>query len=92
MFEIKCPMCKGTIWVDPSSGKVVDHKSADHKKTDFGSFVESQKNRGSKLEDQFMQAKAEQDRRKKEMEAKFREAKDHPEDLKEDLPSPFDWD
>jgi len=18
MFEIKCPMCKGTIWVDPS--------------------------------------------------------------------------
>jgi hypothetical protein len=41
LFEIKCPLCKGTIWIDPATGKVVDHQSADHQKGDFNEFLKS---------------------------------------------------
>jgi len=44
LFETKCPMCKGTLWIDPSTMKVVDHKAADReqqKKADFAQFLKS---------------------------------------------------
>lgn len=93
LLEVKCPMCKGSLWLDPSSGKVVDHKAADQKKLDFGEFVKSQSNRGAKLEDQFKKAKEEQEKRKKELDENFKRAKEHPEELKgDDVQSPFQWD
>lgn len=92
LFEIKCPMCKGTIWINPSTGKIVDHKSADHKKIDLNDFLKTQKDRGSKLEQQFKKAKEDQEKRKQEMEEKFKRTKDHPEEFEGDYQSPFQWD
>jgi hypothetical protein len=92
LFEIKCPMCKGTIWINPSTGKIVDHKSADHKKIDLNDFLKTQKERGSKLEQQFKKAKEEQEKRKQEMEEKFKRTKEHPEEFEGDYQSPFQWD
>ena len=92
LFEIRCPMCKGTLWIDPSSGKVVDHKSADHQKADLGAFLKEHKQRGSALENQFKKAKAEKDKRKEEMDQKFRDAKKLAEDFEGDVSSPFGWD
>jgi hypothetical protein len=91
MFEIKCPMCKGTIWVNPSTGEIVDHKSADHHKADFGEFLKSHKDRGNVLEDKFKKAKDEKDKRKQELENRFKDAKKHADDFKGDVSSPFDW-
>ena len=92
LFEIKCPMCKGTIWINPSTGKIVDHKSADHKKIDLNDFLKTQKDRGSKLEQQFKKTKEEQQKRKQEMDEKFKRTKDHPEEFEGDYQSPFQWD
>ena len=92
LFEIKCPMCKGTLWINLSTGKVVDHKSADHKKIDLNDFLKSQKNRGSDLEEKFNKAKEEKEKRKKEMEEKFKRSKEHPEEFQGDYQSPFQWD
>lgn len=93
LFELKCPMCKGTLWIDPSSGRLVDHKSADHKKIDLQDFMKSQKNRGSELEDKFMKAKEDSAQRMEQMEKDFKKAKEHPEELKGgEYQSPFEWD
>jgi hypothetical protein len=92
MFEIKCPLCKGTLWVDPSSGKVVDHKATDAPKVDFNDFVKSQKNRGADLENMFKKSRDEQNKRKEKLEEEFKKAKEHPEELKGDIESPFGWD
>ena len=43
LFEIKCPMCKGTLWIDPATLKVVDHKSADHPKASLDNFYRHKK-------------------------------------------------
>jgi membrane-associated HD superfamily phosphohydrolase len=80
------------MWVDPSSGAVVDHKSADHQKADIGDFIKAQKNRGSELEDKFRKAKEEQEKRKSELEQRFKSAREIA-DQEDDAPqSPFDWD
>lgn len=92
LIEIKCPGCKSAIWIDPSDGRIVDHKSADHKKADLGDFIKSQKNRGSLLEEQFKKAKEEKEKRKQKLEEDFKKAKEHPEDLEGDYQSPFQWD
>lgn len=92
LFEIKCPMCKGTLWINLSTGKVVDNKSADHKKIDLNDFLKSQKNRGAKLEEKFIKAKEEKEKRKEEMEEKFKRSKEHPEEFQGDYQSPFQWD
>ncbi|MFP4416786.1 MAG: hypothetical protein ACOC41_04940 [Chitinivibrionales bacterium] len=91
LFEIKCPMCKGTLWVNPTNGEVVDHQSPDHKKADLNEFLHAQKSRGSELEDKFKKAKLEEEKRRQEMEQKFKNAKN----LKDDnsrVENPFDWD
>ena len=92
LFEIKCPVCKGTLWINLSTGEVVDHKSADHKKLDLNDFLNSQKTRGADLEDKFKKAKEEKEKRKIEMEAKFKRSKEHPEEFQGDYQSPFQWD
>ncbi len=93
LFELKCPMCKGTLWIDPSSGRLVDHKSADHKKIDLQDFMKSQKSRGSELENKFLKAKEEQAKRMEEMEKDFKKAKENPDEIEGgEYQSPFDWD
>ena len=93
LFEIKCPLCKGTLWIDPASGKVVDHQSADHQKGDFEEFMKSRK-KGTAWDDRFQKAKEEEIKRKAEIERKFLKAKETTEDGTEEKPmqSPFDWD
>ena len=92
VIEIKCPMCKGSIWIEQSTGKVVDHKSADQQKVDFNSFLKSQDGRASALEEKARKAKEDMAKRKVEIEQQFKQAKEHPEDLKGDVESPFKWD
>ena len=93
LFEIKCPMCKGTIWIDPASGKVVDHQSADHQKGDFNEFLKSRQ-KGAGWDDRFQKAKTDEAKRKAEIEQKFKQAKESPESGSGENPmqSPFDWD
>jgi hypothetical protein len=86
-------MCKGTIWVDPSTGKVVDHKDTESQpKVNLSDFVKNQKNRGTELENMFKKAKEDQAKRKEELEQQFRKAKENPDELKGDVQSPFQWD
>jgi len=91
-LEVKCPMCKGTLWIDRSTGKVVDHKSADKKKVDLDSFLEEQKNRSSKWEHKLKSAESVEAKRKAEIEAKFKKAKENPDEIEGDYQSPFQWD
>lgn len=92
LLEVKCPMCKGSIWVDQSTGKVVDHKSSDQKKVELGDFLEAQKSRASKWDQKMQKAKDETAKRKTELDEQFRHAKEHPDDLKGEVDSPFKWD
>ncbi len=92
LFELKCPMCKGKLWIDPSSGKIIDYKAADQKKLDLDAFLKSQKTKGTELENKFKKAKEEQAKRKEQMEKDFKRAKEHPEELEGEYQSPFQWD
>jgi hypothetical protein len=92
LFEIKCPMCKGTLFIDPSTGKVVDHKAVDHQKADFNQFMKSRE-KGVAWDDKLSRMKDDQARRKAELEEKFKKAKDEgPVNPDEAMKSPFDWD
>ena len=92
LFEVKCPLCKGTLWIDPATGKVVDHKSADKQKADFDGFLKAQKNRNPQWDDKFKKIQEEKAKRKAEIEEKFKQAKEHPDDLQGNVESPFQWD
>jgi hypothetical protein len=86
-------MCKGTLWIDLSSGKIVDHKSADQAKANFDDFLKAQK-KGTAWDDKMKKAKEEETKRKAEIEMKFKKAKDTPleADSNDKLKSPLDWD
>ncbi|MBD3317519.1 MAG: hypothetical protein GF344_17145 [Chitinivibrionales bacterium] len=92
LVEIKCPMCKGAIWLDPSTGRVVDHQESGRRQASFDEFLKTQGKRGSQLEEQFKKAQEESVKRKEQMERQFKRAKDRPDELKGDVESPFDWD
>jgi hypothetical protein len=92
LFEIKCPLCKGTLWVDPSTGKVIDHKAVDHQKADFNDFLQARKNHQPQWDDKFKKAQAEKAKRKAEIEEKFKMAKENPDELTGEMDSPFKWD
>lgn len=92
VIEIKCPECKGTLWLDQATGKVVDHQSADHQKADLGVFLKSQNKVTGFWDDKLKKAKEEEARRKSDLEQRFKQAKEHPEELKGDVESPFKWD
>jgi len=92
LFEIKCPLCKGTLWIDPSTGKVVDHKSVDKQKADFSEFLKAQKNYTPAWDEKFNKIKEEKAKRKAEIEEKFKKAKDLPAETDGDFDSPFKWD
>ncbi len=92
LLELKCPMCKGKLWIDPSSGRIIDHRAADQKKLDLDAFMKSQKSRGTDLENKFIKAKEEQEKRKEKMEEDFKRAKEHPDEIEGDYQSPFEWD
>jgi len=85
-------MCKGTLWIDQSTGKVVDHAAADHQKTDFNDFVKKQKEKSSLWEDKFKKAAEDTAKRKAEIEEKFKNAKEKPDEIQGDYESPFKWD
>ncbi|NLP02964.1 MAG: hypothetical protein GX089_10745 [Fibrobacter sp.] len=92
LFEVKCPICKGTLWIDPASGKVVDHKTIDQQKTSFEDFLKN-RNKGTAWDEKFQKAKEEEKKRKTEIEANFKKAKESPEEgLPEQMKSPLDWD
>jgi len=94
LFEVKCPLCKGTLWIDPASGKVVDHQSADHKKGDFGEFMKNRQ-KGVAWDDRLKRAKEDEAKRKAEIEQKFmkvKEDKDAGPPYDSVMKSPLDWD
>jgi len=94
LFEIKCPLCKGTLWIDPASGKVVDHQSVDHKKGDFGEFMKNRQ-KGVAWDDRLKRAKEDEVKRKAEIEQKFMKAKEEKDAGPPDdsvMKSPLDWD
>ncbi|MDO5577159.1 MAG: hypothetical protein Q4F84_08770 [Fibrobacter sp.] len=92
LFEIKCPLCKGTLWIDPASGKVIDHRASDKPKADLNEFLKSQK-KNPAWDDRFLKAKEEEAKRKAEIEEKFKKAKEITDtDSPEPMRSPLDWD
>ncbi|MDR3012747.1 MAG: hypothetical protein LBU70_06005 [Chitinispirillales bacterium] len=98
LFETKCPQCKGTLWIDPSSLKIVDHRPADREKADLQKFLEdSKKDKG--WDDKMKKAFEEEARRKAEIEEKFKQAAKENQNFNYNndassagLKSPFDWD
>jgi len=93
LFEIKCPMCKGTLWIDPATGKVVDHKSTDQQKVEFDAFLKAQKNRDPAWDEKFKKARDEEAKRKAELDQKFKQAaKEGPVGPDDKPMSPFEWD
>ncbi len=91
LMEIKCPMCKGQLWIDPSNGKVVDHRSVDHQKADFDRFMKERKEAAGQWDDRMKKAKEEEARRKAELEEKFKAAREDPDSLDGDVPT-IQWD
>jgi hypothetical protein len=93
LFEIKCPMCKGTLWIDPASGKVVDHKSSDQQKANFDDFLKARQ-KGTAWDDKMKKAKEEEAKRRAEIEMKFNVAKNDKTDRTEtdQFKTPLDWD
>jgi hypothetical protein len=95
LFETKCPMCKGTLWIDPSTLRIVDHQEADRKKADLAQFLkDSKQDKG--WDAKMKAAREEEARRKAEIEAKFKQAKEG-KGLGDGTPpgglkSPLDWD
>ena len=92
LFEIKCPLCKGKLWINPASGKVVDHQSADHHKAGFGDFLKNQKEKSDGWSDKMKKAKEDQEKRKAELDEQFRKAREDPGSLKGEVDNPFKWD
>lgn len=93
LFEIKCPLCKGNLWIDPASGKVVDARAHDQQKASFDEFLKAQKQKSSEWDEKLKKAQEEEAKRKAELEKKFREAKEGK--LDENIPpiqSPINWD
>ena len=92
LFEIKCPLCRGKLWIDPASGKVVDHKAADQQKSNFEDFLK-ERQKGTAWDEKMKKAKEDEAKRKAEIEMKFKTAKDTTEvGTDEQLKSPLDWD
>ena len=89
--EIKCPMCKGTIFVDIATGRVVDHKSSDAPKMDLNTFIEEQK-KPRAWDEKLTKAREGEAKRKAEIESKFKQAKEKPDELPNAPASPFMWD
>jgi hypothetical protein len=92
LIEIKCPMCKGAIWLEQSTGKVVDHKSADQQKVSFDGFMKEQQERKGKWDDKLHKAKDDTVKRRAEIEERFKQARDDPDSLQGEVESPFKWD
>jgi len=94
LVETKCPLCGGTLWIDPSNMKIVDHKPSEQPKADLDAFLKTYKqDRG--WNDKMKKAKEEEARRKAEIEQLFKQAKDDKELKKAaqaEMRSPFDWD
>jgi len=65
-------MCKGTLWVDSSTLKIVDHREAGHQKPDLEQFLkDSKKDKG--WDEKMKKAREDEARRKAEIEAKFKQ-------------------
>jgi hypothetical protein len=92
ILEVKCPMCKGSLWIEQSTGRVVDHKTAEQQKVSLDLFLQEQKSKSSKWDDKIVKAKDDVAKRKAEIEERFKSAKEKPEDLPDDYESPFKWD
>ena len=92
LMEIKCPICKGTLFFDPSTGKIVDHKTADHQKADFGEFMKSRRNQSSMWDNKIKKSLDDKAKRKAELEEKFRQAKENPDALPGDGKPDIMWD
>ena len=74
LIETKCPMCNGSLWIDPSTLKIVDHRAADHQKADLARFLkDSKQDKG--WDEKMRKAREEETRRKAEIEEKFKQAK-----------------
>jgi hypothetical protein len=94
LLEIKCPICKGTLKVDITTGEVVEHVEYEPPKANFEDFLSSRK-KGVAWDDKIKKAQEDQAKRKAEIEMKFKQAKENPDTLADDsspLRTPFDWD
>jgi len=91
LLEIRCPLCKGTLIVDTVSGKVEEHKSIDHQKADFSEFLKS-RGKDPHWEDKMKKAREDEARRKAEIEAKFKKARENPDELGPDVIPSINWD
>jgi Zn-finger nucleic acid-binding protein len=76
LFETVCPMCNGTLWIDPSTLKIVDHRAADHQKADLKRFLEESK-QDKGWDEKMRKSREEEARRKAEIEEKFRHAREN---------------
>ena len=91
LIETKCPMCKGVLWVDPSTSRIVDHRPADRQKADLEQFLkDSKQDKG--WDDKMKKAREDEARRKAEIEEKFRQAKNMAEIPPEERKSHINWD
>jgi len=94
LFETKCPMCDGTLWIDPSTLNIVDHRAADHQKVDLQQFLkDSKQDKG--WDEKMRKAREEEARRKAEIEEKFRHAKENTDTNDASAAGPrsvLDWD
>ncbi len=92
-IKVKCPLCKGVLWIDPSTGRVIDSKKHDDKKMELNDFVKSTKDSGARLEKEFEKSKREAEERKNSLEQEFRNLDKYKTKGDDERPeNPFDWD
>ena len=92
LFEIKCPLCKGVLWVDQSTGKWSTINRPTSRRPISTNSFKAQKNPNPGWEDKFKKAQEEKARRKAEIEQKFKIARENPDELEGEVDSPFKWD
>jgi phage FluMu protein Com len=90
ILEIKCPMCKGIIMIEKSTGDVVEHKAAVHEKVGFDDFLNAQKNKSSQWNEKMQKAKENELKKKERWEEKFKKAKEDPDSIEGEYHSPFE--
>jgi hypothetical protein len=84
-LKVNCPICRGTLWIDPASGEVLYHERAksDHTAT-FDDFLAKSDKQDQILDDKFAQVREREKSKMERLQKKFDWAKEH----KDELPDP----
>ncbi|MBN2406349.1 MAG: hypothetical protein JXJ19_01520 [Elusimicrobia bacterium] len=82
-YMIDCPCCGAKIWIDKETGGILRSTSPEKDKQDFNGLLAKHRKHEAGLKDAFAKAFAEEQKRKKLIEKKFKNAMENIDELEE---------